>query len=132
MRVFRSKSEEIDDEDVRYYHTERCIEAGEEYDPELKWLDSESELGAEVGNDRSSGCGSGVEECSANKYFAPSGISDGWPIAIEFVRPVAGGYAPDVRGDFEDVGDGLVGPGVPGGSGEKHLERSQEGRDHHF
>ena len=35
MRVCRSKSEEIDEEDVQYYHTERCIEAGEEYDPKL-------------------------------------------------------------------------------------------------
>ena len=33
---FRSKSEEIDEEDVWYYHTERCTEAGEEYDLELK------------------------------------------------------------------------------------------------
>ena len=53
---FRSKSEEIDEEDLWYYHTERCIEAGEEYDPELKWLESESESGAEVGDDWSSGC----------------------------------------------------------------------------
>ena len=52
---FRSKSEEIDEEDLQYYTTERCIEAGEEYNPELKWLESESELGAEVGDDRCQG-----------------------------------------------------------------------------
>ena len=51
---FRSQSEEIDEEDLRYYTTERCIEAGEEYDPELKWLESESELGEEVSDDWSS------------------------------------------------------------------------------
>ena len=66
-------------------HTERCAEAGEEYDPELKWLDSESEL--EVDNDLSSGHGSGVLEGSSGKYFALSGISNGWPIAIEFICP---------------------------------------------
>ena len=83
MRVFRSKSEEIDSENVRYYHTERCIEAGEEYDPELKWLKSESELGAEVGDDRSSGRGSGVEGCSSGKYTSPA------IVRLEFVRPSA-------------------------------------------
>ena len=75
---FRSKSEEIDDEDVQYYCTERCAEAGEEYDPKLKWLELESE--SEVDNDQSSGCGAGVFEDSSGKYFAPTSISKGWPI----------------------------------------------------
>ena len=78
MRVFRSKSEEIDDEDVRYYHTKRCIEAGEEYDPELKWLNLESE--SEVDNDRSSGCSSGVLEGSSSEYPSPTIVH------LEFVR----------------------------------------------
>ena len=118
---FRSKSEEIDEEDLQYYHTERCIEAGEEYNPELKWLESESESGAEVGDDRSSGHGSGVEECSSSEYASPA------IVRIEFVRPSGGGYAPDVGGSFGDVGGSLVGPGVPGGSSEEYLERSQAG-----
>ena len=130
MRVFfRSKSEEINEEDVHYYHTERCIEAGEEYDPELKWLNSESEL--EVDNDQSSGCGSGVLEGSFGEYFAPSGISDGRPVNVEFVRPAGGGYAPDVTGGYGDVGDVLCGPGIPGGSSKECVEGSQEGRDRH-
>ena len=107
---FRSKSEKIGEEDLRYYHTERCLEAGEEYNSELKWLESESESGAEVGDDRSSGCGSGVEECSSSEYTSPAIVH------VEFVRPSGRGYAPDVGGNYEDVGDGLVGPGVPGGS----------------
>ena len=125
MRVFRSKSEEIDEEDLRYYHTKRCIEAGEEYDPKLKWLNSESELGAEVSNDWSPGCGSGVEECSSGEYTSPA------IVCLEFVHPSGRGYVPDVGGGYGDVGDGLVRPGVPGGSSEEHLERSQAGRDHH-
>ena len=125
MRVFRSKSEEIDKEDLWYYTTERCIEAGEEYNPELKWLESESESGAEIGDDRSSGCGSGVEECSSGKYTSPA------VICLKFVRPSGRGYAPDVGGSHGNVGDGLIGPGVPGGGSEEHLERSQAGRDHH-
>ena len=103
---FRSKSEEIDDEDVRYYHTERCIEAGEEYDPELKWLDLESESGAEVNDDRSSGHGSGVEECSSGKYASPAVVH------IKFIHPSGGGFAPDVGGSYSDVGDSLIGPGA--------------------
>ena len=126
MRVFRSTSEEIDEEDLRYYHTERCIEAGEEYDPKLKWLESESESGAEVDNDRSSGRGSGVEKCSSGEYASPA------VVCIEFVRPSGRGYAPDVGGSGQDVGDGLVGPGVPGGGSEEHVERSQVGRDRHY
>ena len=126
MRVSRSKSEEIDEEDLRYYTTERCIEAGEEYDPELKWLESESESGAEVGDDRSSGCGSGVEECSSGEYASPA------VVCFEFVRLSGRGYAPDVGGSHGDVGDSLVGPGVPGGSSEEQLERSQAGQDRHY
>ena len=84
MRVFRSKSKEINEEDIWYYHTERCIEVGKEYDPKLEWFDLESE--SEVNNDQSSGCGSGVLEGSSSKYFAPSGISDGWPINIKFIQ----------------------------------------------
>ena len=122
---FRSKSEEINDEDLRYYTTERCIEAGEEYDPEPKWLKLESELGAEVGDDRSSGHGSGVEECSSCKYTSPA------VVRLKFIHPPRGGYAPDVGGSYGDVGDGLVGPGVPGESSEEQLERSQAGRDCH-
>ena len=125
MRVFRFKSEEIDDEDVQYYHTERCTEAGEEYDPELKWLSSESE--SEVDNDQSSGCGSGVLEGSSGEYLAPSGISDGWPITIKFVHPIGRGYAPDVGSSCGDVGNGLVRPGVPGESSKEYVEDSQEG-----
>ena len=121
MRVFRSKSEEINKEDLRYYHTKRCIKAGEEYDPELKWLDSESESGAEVSDDWSSGRGSGVEECSSGEYASPA------IICLKFVRPSGRGYAPDVRGGYGNVGDGLVGPGAPGGSSEEHLEGSQAG-----
>ena len=132
MRVFRSKSEEIDDEDVQYYHTERCAEAGEEYDPKLKWLESESESCVEVNDDWSSGCSSEVLEGSSSEYFAPSGISNSWPITIKLVCPSGGGYAPDVRSNYRDVGDGLVGPGVSGGSGEKSLEDSQGGWDRHF
>ena len=105
--------------------TERCIEAGKEYDPELQWLKSESESGAEVGNDWSSGRGSGVEECSSGEYASPA------VVCLEFVRPSGRGYAPDVGGNHGDVGDGLVGPGVPGGSSEEHLEGSQTGRDRH-
>ena len=127
MRVFRSLSEEIDDEDVWYYCMERCAEAGEEYDPELKWLDSESELGSEDHQKGSSGSGSGVLGSSSGKYFASTGISNGWPVAVEFVHLAGGGYAPDVRGNYRDVGDGLVGPGVAGGFSEKHLKGSQEG-----
>ena len=126
---FRSKSEEIDEEDIWYYHTERCAEAGEEYDPKLKWLKSESEL--EVDNDWSSGRSSGILEGSSGKYFALSGISDSWPINIEFVRLSRGGYVPDVKRHNGDVRDSLVRPGVPGGSGEKYLEGSQEGQDRH-
>ena len=127
MRVsFRSTSEEIDEEDLWYYHTERCIEAGEEYDPELKWLESECELGAEIDDDWSSGRGSGVEECSSGEYASPA------VVCIEFVRPPGRGYAPDVGCSGEVVGDGLVGPGVPGGGSEEHLEGSQSGRDRHF
>ena len=122
---FRSKSEEIDEEDLWYYTTKRCIEAGEEYDPELKWLESECESGVEVSNDRSSGCSSGVEECSSGEYASPAIVH------LEFVRPSGGGYAPDVGGSCGDVEDSLIGPGVPGGSGEKHLEGSQAGRDRH-
>ena len=121
MRVFRSKSEEIDEEDVQYYHTERCIEAGEEYDPELKWLELESESGAEVGDDWSSGRGSGVEECSSGEYASPA------IIRLEFVCSSGRGYVPDVGGSYGDVRDELRGPGVPGGSSEEHLERSQAG-----
>ena len=124
--MFRSQSEEIDEEDLRYYTTKRCIEAGEEYDPELKWLESESEEGSKVGDDRSSGCGSGVEKCSSSEYASPA------VVRLEFVRPLGRGYAPDVGGSGEDVGDGLVGPGVPGTSGEEYVERSQAGRDRHF
>ena len=124
MRVFRSKSKEIDDEDVRYYYTERCVEAGEEYDPELKWLDSESE--SLVNHDRSSGRSSGVLEGSSGEYLAPSGISDGWPITIEFIRLSGRGYVPDVGGSCGDVGDSLVGPGVPGVQGFSE-ERLGEG-----
>ena len=126
MRVFRSRSEEIDEEDLRYYTTERCIEAGEEYDSELKWLESESESGAEVGDDRSSGRGSGVEECSSSEYASPA------IVCLEFVRPSGRGYVPDVGGSYGDVGDKLRGPGVPGGSSEEHLEGSQVGRDRHY
>ena len=122
---FRSKSEEIDEEDLQYYTTERCIEAGEEYDPELKWLKSESESCAEVDDDRSSGRGSGVEECSSGEYASPA------IVRLKFVCPSGRGYVPDVGGGDENVGDGLVGPGVPGGSSEEHLERSQAGRDRH-
>ena len=85
MRVsFRSKSEEIDNEDVRYYHTKRCIEAGEEYDPELKWLESESESGAEVNDDRSSGSSSGVQGCSSGKYTVMLGV-----VAASQCQPVS-------------------------------------------
>ena len=129
MRVFRSKSKEIDNEDIRYYHTERCIEAGEEYDPKLKWLDSESE--SSVDNDGSSGHSSGVLEGSSSEYFALSRISNSWPVNIEFICPARGGYAPDVSGGYGDVGDVLCGPGVPGGSSEERVEGSQEGRDCH-
>ena len=125
MRVFRSKSEEINEEDIRYYHTERCIEAGEEYNPKLKWLDSESESGAEVSDDRSSGRSSEVEECSSGEYASPA------VICLEFVHLPGRGYAPDVRGDFDDVGDGLIGPGVPGESSKEFVEGSQAGRDRH-
>ena len=124
--LFRSTSEEIDEEDLRYYTTKRCIEAGEEYDPELKWLESESESGAEISDDRSSGRGSGMEECSSGEYASPA------VICLEFVRLSGRGYAPDVGGGCEDVGDRLVGPGVPGGSSEEHLEGSQAGRDRHY
>ena len=123
---FRSKSEEIDEEDLRYYTTERCIEAGEEYDPKLKWLESESESDGEVNDDQSSGCGSGVEECSSGEYTSSA------VIRLEFVHPPGRGYVPDVGGSGEDVGDELVGPGVPGGRSEEHLEGSQVGRDRHF
>ena len=123
---FRSKSEEIDEEDVRYYHTERCIEAGEEYDPKLKWLELESESGEEIGNDRSSGRGSGVKECSSGKYTSPA------VVCLKLVHLSGRGYVPDVGSDYGDVGDGLVGPGVSGGGSEEHLERSQVGRDRHF
>ena len=128
--LFRSKSEEIDDEDVWYYHTERCAEAGEEYNPELKWLKLESE--SEIDNDQSLGGGSGVLEGSSGEYFAPTGISDGWPINIEFVRPARGGYAPDVRRHNRDVESGLVGPGVTGIQGFQE-ERVGEGsgKDRH-
>ena len=92
MRVsFRSKSKEIDEEDLWYYTTERCIEAGEEYDPELKWLELESELGAEVGDDWSSGCSSGVEECSSGEYTSPA------VVCLEFVRPSGRGYCHEIR-----------------------------------
>ena len=123
--TFRSKSEEIDEEDLWYYHTERCIEAGEEYDPELKWLESESESGTEVSDDRSSGCGSGVEKCSSSEYTSPA------VVCLEFVRPSGRGYAPDVRSSHGDVEHGLVGPGVPGGGSEELLEGPQAGRDRH-
>ena len=122
---FRSKSEEIDEEDLQYYHTERCIEAGEEYDPELKWLESESESGTEVDDDWSSGCGLGVEECSSSEYASPA------VIRLEFIRPPGRGYAPDVGGSCGDVGDELCGPGVPGSGSEECLEESQAGRDCH-
>ena len=74
---FRSKSEGIDSEDVRYYHTERCIEAGEEYDPELKWLDSE------VDHDRSSGGGSGVLEGSSSEYASPPSFASSSSVHLE-------------------------------------------------
>ena len=109
-------SEEIDEEDLWYFHTERCIEAREEYDPELKWLESESESGAEVGDDWSSGCGSGVEECSSGEYASPA------VVCLEFVRPSGRGYVPDVGGSH-----GNVGPGVPGECSEEYLEGSQVG-----
>ena len=89
---FRSKSEEIDEEDVQYYHAERCAKAGEEYDSEFKWIKSESE--SEVNNDWSSGCSSGVLEGSSSKYTSPAIIH------INFVHPSRGGFAPDVSGKF--------------------------------
>ena len=92
---FRSKSEEIDNEDVQYYCTEQYTKAGEEYNPELKWLELESE--SEVNNDWSSGCSSGVLEGSSGEYLAPTSNSDGWPININFVHPSGRGYAPDLR-----------------------------------
>ena len=130
MRVFRSKSKEIDDEDVRYYCTEGCVKAGEEYDPELKWLESESE--SEVDNDRSSGCSLGVLGGSSSEYFAPTGISDGWPINIEFIHPSGRGYVPDVRSYHGDVGSSLIRPGIPGVQGfqEERLEEGS-GKDCH-
>ena len=124
VSLFRSQSEEIDEEDLWYYTTERCIEAGEEFDPELKWLESESESGVEIGDDRSSGRSSGVEECSSGEYASPAIVH------LEFVRPPGRGYVPDVGGSHGDFRDGLVGPGVPGSS-EERLEGSQAGRDHH-
>ena len=113
MVLFRSKSEEINKEDVQYYCTERCAEAGEEYDSEFKWIESESE----VDNDRSSGCGSGVLEGSSSEYASPT------IIRLEFVHPLGRGFAPDVR-------EGLIGPGCSGVQ-EDCLEESQARRDHH-
>ena len=110
---------------MSYYHTERCIEAGEEYNPELKWLKSESELGVEVDDDQSSGHGSGVEECSSGKYASPA------IVRLKFVCPSGRGYVPDVGSGLSDVRDSLVRPGVPGGFSEEHLEGSQAGRDRH-
>ena len=92
----------------------------------LKWLESESESGAEVNDDWSSRCDSGVEECSSGEYASPA------VVCLEFVHPSGRGYAPDVGGGYGDVGDSLIGPGVPGGSGEEHLKRSQAGQDRHF
>ena len=125
MRVFRSHSEEIDDEDVRYYCTEQCIEAGEEYDPELKWLELESELDLAVNDDWSSGGSARVEECSSGKYASPA------IVCLEFVCLSGRGYVPDVGGGYSNVRDGLVRPGVPGLQ-EEHMEESQAGRDRHF
>ena len=62
-----------------------------------------------------------MEECSSGEYASPA------VIRLEFVRPPGGGYAPDVGGSYEDVGNRLVGPGIPGGSCEEYLERSQAG-----
>ena len=92
----RSKSEEIDDEDVQYYHTKRCAEAGEEYNPELKWLDSELE--SEVNNDQSSGCGSGVLEGSSGEYFAPSGDLLVLPVPRDFVNICRDATPPELSG----------------------------------
>ena len=74
----RAQTEEVNVKDIQYYHTKRCTEAGEEYDSELKRLDSESE--SSVDNDGSSGRGSGVLEGSSGEYFAcPS-------VRLEFVH----------------------------------------------
>ena len=115
-----SKSKEINEEDVRYYCSEQCAEAGEEYDSEFKWI----KLELEVDNDQSSGCGSGVLEGSCGKYASPA------IVCHKFIHLLGGGYVPDVGCHHGDVGSGLVGPGFPEVQ-EECLEESQTGRDCH-
>ena len=40
---FRASMPEVDSEDIRYYHAERCAEAGDEYDSEYPYLTSSGE-----------------------------------------------------------------------------------------
>ena len=99
---------------------------GEEFNSKLKWLSGE-DSGSEDHKEGPSGSSEGILAGSPSEYFALSGISDGWPITVEFIQPAQDGFAPDVQGSYSDVRDSLVRPGVPGGSSEEHVEESQEG-----
>ena len=104
---------------------------GEKFNSKLEWLSGE-ESGSEDHQEGSSGSGERVLAGSPSEYFALSRISDSWPIAVKFIRPAQDGFVPDVRGDYRNVRDSLVGPGVPGESSKECVEEPQGGQDHHF
>ena len=81
---YHCQSELVKDDNVWEYQCQQAEEAGEEFNSQLKWLSnelSEEDSAGAPGSDK------GVSPSSPGKYFALTGISDGWPINILFIRP---------------------------------------------
>ena len=81
---YHCRSKLVEDDDVWEYQCQQAEEAGEEFDSQLEWLSDEL---SEEDPTRDPGSNKGVSSSSPSKYFALSGISDGWPINIEFICP---------------------------------------------
>ena len=131
LQGYCCQSKSVEDDDVREYQCQQAKEAGEEFNSQLEWLSNEL---LEENSVRAPGSNKGVSQSSPGEYFAPTGISDGWPINIEFIQPARGGFVPDVRCCYGDVRSSLVGPGVTGFQEEEqpdHVEDSRSGRDCH-
>ena len=106
---YHCRSKLIEDDNIRDHRCQQPEEAGEEFHSELEWLSTDAS------EDNKKGSVGGRERVfpgSASEYFAPTGISDGWPVAINFICPSRGGLAPDVECCYGDVRASLVRPGV--------------------
>ena len=90
------RSESVKDDNVRKYQCQQAEEAGEEFDSQLEWLSDELSKKDPTG---APGSDKGVSASSPSEYFAPTGISDGWPINIE----LASGKSQKPYGPYEVV-----------------------------